>query len=85
MPRRNSGRVPGLRGGPDVTHALKAKKMTLETDKAFLSSAAGAMFSYKRYPSGADFYNVAREIVTKYPFMKSPVGKPYVRTDLCLK
>ena len=31
-------------------------------------------------PSSAsdDYNNVARSIVAKYPFMKSPTGKPYI-------
>ena len=47
------------------TFAQCIESKTLETDRAFLSSVAGAMFSYKRYPSGEDFYNVAWAIVAK--------------------
>ena len=60
---------------PDVASALKLGKMTLSTNRAFLSSIASAMFVYK---SSDDYINVARSIVNRYPFMKSPTGKPYV-------
>ncbi len=63
---------------PDVDSALKLGKMTVSTNKAFLSTVAGSMFSHKRYPDADDYTNVARTIVQKYPFMKSPTGKPYV-------
>ena len=63
---------------PDVESALKSGKMTLDTNKAFLSTVAACMFSYKKYPTSDDYNNVARTIVQKYPFMKSPIGKPYV-------
>ena len=63
---------------PDVASALKLGKMTLSTNRAFLSSIASAMVVYKKYPSSDDYINVARTIVNRYPFMKSPTGKPYV-------
>lgn len=63
---------------PDVASALASGKMTLETNTFFLSTVAGAMFTYKRYPTSDDYTNVARTICAKYPFMKSPTGKPYV-------
>ena len=63
---------------PDVASALSTGKMTMETTRAFLSTVASAMFTYKRYPTNDDYSNVARTIITKYPFMKSPTGKPYV-------
>ena len=63
---------------PDVASALASGKMTLETNRFFLSTVAGAMFTHKRYPTSDDYMNVARAIGTKYPFMKSPTGKPYV-------
>ena len=58
--------------------------MNQETNKAFLSSVASSMFSFKRYPTHNDYVNVARTIVGKYPFMKSPTGKPYVSMELVL-
>ena len=63
---------------PDVTSALASGKMTLETSRTFLTTVAGAMFTFKRYPTSDDYTNVARAICAKYPFMKSPTGKPYV-------
>ena len=58
---------------PDVASALASGRMTLETNTFFLSTVASAMF-----PTSDDYRNVARAIGTKYPFMKSPTGKPYV-------
>ena len=54
--------------------------MTFETNKSFLSAVATAMFTYKKYPTSDDYNNFAlrRVIIHKYPFMKSPTGKPYV-------
>ena len=62
----------------DVEVDLKSGSMTEDTTRAFLSSVAASMFTYKRYPSADDYRNVARVIIQKYPFMKSPTGKPYV-------
>ena len=63
---------------PDVASAFSTGQMTMETTKSFLSAVASAMFTFKRYPTNDDYSNVARTIVTKYPFMKSPTGKPHV-------
>lgn len=52
--------------------------MTKDTTSDFLSSIAGAIFVYKRYPTRDDYTVVARAIIAKYPFMSSPVGTPYV-------
>lgn len=63
---------------PDVTRALQSQRMNRSTNQSFISSVAAAMFTYKRYPSSDDYYNVARSIVDAYPFMKSPTGTPCV-------
>ena len=62
----------------DVEVALKNGKMTIETKKRFFSAVAAAMFTYKKYPKPEDYQNVARCIINKYPFFKSPVGSPHV-------
>jgi len=36
---------------PDIELVLKSGKMTTDTNKAFLSTVAAAMFAYKRYPT----------------------------------
>lgn len=69
---------------PDVAAALASGKMTLETKTFFLSTIAGAMFTYKRYPTSDDYANVARAICAKYPFMKVPTGKPYISWSACV-
>ena len=60
----------------DVEVDLKSGSMTEDTTRAFLSCVAASMFRYKRYHSADDYRNVARVIIQKYPFMKSPTGKP---------
>lgn len=56
---------------PDVHLALTSKRMTKTTRATFFSTVAAAMFQYKRYPSRDDYVSVARQIVTKYPFLGS--------------
>ena len=48
---------------PDVEVDLKSGSMTEDTTRAFLSSVAASMFTYKRYPSADDYRNVARVIL----------------------
>ena len=67
---------------PDVMIALKSGEMTYETTKAFLTAVASSMFTYKRYPTAEDYINVARTVIAKYPFMKSPTGKPHVSLSM---
>lgn len=62
----------------DVEAGLKKKEMSLELKKAFFSSIAASMFSYKKYPTGTDYLNVATTIVQKYPFLKSAAGSSIV-------
>ena len=62
----------------DVEIALKSGELTQETRSTFLSAVASAMLNYKKYPSKDDHCCVARSIIVKYPFMKSPVGATYV-------
>ena len=44
---------------PDVATGLESGKMTLETNKAFLSTVASSIFTYKKYPSNEDYINVS--------------------------
>lgn len=67
----------------DIDVALKTGKMTRETKKRFFSAVAAAMFTYKKYPQPEDYQNVARCVVSKYPFLKSPVGSPHVSIQFC--
>lgn len=62
----------------DVEAALACKTMTKDTTKAFFSSVASSMLKFKRYPTKEDYLNVSRVVVTKYPFLASPVGTPTV-------
>ena len=63
---------------PDVRAALESGNVTLETTKSFLSTVASAMATFTFYPSKDDYTDGARTIIEKYPFIKSPIGKPYV-------
>ena len=67
---------------PDVELALSNKQMTKETTKAFISRVAAHIFTYKKYPSQDEYVSVARAVIAKYPFMKSPTGRPIVSLDI---
>jgi len=62
----------------NIEVALKNKQMTKTTKGKFLTEVASAMFRYKYFPTHDDYVNVARCIVTKYPFMKPTDLEPYV-------
>ena len=62
----------------DVIEALTNGRMNTETQNGFLSGVASHVFQIKRKPSPEDMINVSRAIITKYPFMRSPTGSPYV-------
>ena len=62
----------------DVEAALKLGRLSNVTRQAFIATIASSMLSYKRYPSSEDYINVGQTIITKYPFLKSPVGSPAV-------
>lgn len=57
-----------------VELALFTKKMTKETNAAFLLSIAAAMLGYKWYPTREEYVRVAVDIIRTYPFMKPPNG-----------
>ena len=59
----------------DVIEGLATGKMNTATQNGFLSGVASHVFQLKRKPSTED---VSRAIITKYPFMRSPTGSPYV-------
>ena len=40
-----------------------------------MTRIAIVMFLYKRYPKKSDYESVAEQIVTRYPFMKSPLQR----------
>ena len=66
---------------PDVELGLESGKMSREAKKAFLSSVASAIFTFKKYPSGDEFTRVACEIVKRYPFLKPPDASPTVSSS----
>lgn len=64
---------------PEVEASLREKSMTLKTSRLFYTSIARAMFALKRYPTRNEFDWIARRIVNKYKFLKSPLGDGHVR------
>ena len=70
----------------DVAAALEAGQMTTDTEKAFFSSIASAIFKYKKMPTTEDYIDVATSIIKKYPFFKatSLSGKSYVSKIIIL-
>ena len=62
----------------EVELALTSKKMTRETNALFLSAVASAMLSYKRFPTKEEYTRVAKDIISKYHFMKPQNGSPTV-------
>ena len=53
---------------------IPAGKMNSVTTAKFYTRIAGVMAIYKRYPKREDYDRVARGIVRKYPFMRSPIS-----------
>lgn len=48
--------------------------MTSRPFAAFITTIARAVFAVKRYPSATEYDVVAKLVVEKYPFLKSPPG-----------
>ena len=61
-----------------IETALKRGNMAYNEKRGFYSEVASAMLRFKRYPNHDDYMCVARSITSKYPFLKSKCGKPYV-------
>lgn len=68
----------------DVAAALEIGQMTTDTESAFFSSIASAIFKFKKTPTTEDYIDVATGITQKYPFLKATSGKPYVSTQLSI-
>lgn len=62
----------------DVERCLKSGSMTKPTKRAFFTAVAGAMLTYKRYPSSKDYHCVYRSIIAKYPFLEANAGSQEV-------
>ena len=67
----------------NIEMGLELKVMSPLAFTKFLTRIANVMFLYKRYPKKADYYSVAEQIVTRYPFMISPL-ECTVSTVRCL-
>ena len=61
----------------DIELGLKLKQLQPRQQAKLITRIANVMLLYKRYPTKLDYENVARDLVAKYPFLKSPIN-PYV-------
>lgn len=68
----------------DVEHYLKSRSMTQQAKRSFFTAVAGAMLTYKKYPSSKDYHCVYRSIIAKYPFLEADAGSQEVCKYLCL-
>ena len=59
----------------DIELGLKQENMSALAFTKFVTRIANVMFLYKRYPKKGDYESVAEQIVTRYPFMKSPLQR----------
>uniref|UniRef100_A0A1X7UMC9 Uncharacterized protein n=1 Tax=Amphimedon queenslandica TaxID=400682 RepID=A0A1X7UMC9_AMPQE len=60
-----------------VENALKTKQMMKDTMSKFVSVIAGAMSTYRLYPTSQDYINVSQSVITAFSHLKSPTGSPY--------
>jgi hypothetical protein len=70
---------------PHVENALAEKAMMSRLFATFIPTIARAVFAVKRYPSAAEYDILAKLVVDKYPFMKSPLGCGYEHISLMMK
>ena len=59
----------------DIEMGLSLKVMPPLAFTKFLTRIAHVMFMYKRYPKREDYESVADQVVTRYPFMRSPLER----------
>ena len=59
----------------DIEVGLKLKVMSSLAFTKFLTRIANVIFLYKRQPKKADYESVVEQIVTRYPFMTSPLER----------
>lgn len=58
---------------PDIELGLQLKQLQPKQLAKFITRIANVMLLYKRYPTRNDYQSVARQVVSKYPFLKSPL------------
>lgn len=63
---------------PAVECALHAKIVPQEILNRFLAVTARAIYAIKCYPRSNEYDAIGVQIIQKYPFLKSPIGCPYV-------
>ena len=57
-----------------VRDGLAAKYLGAQDLAKFVTAVASALFSFKDYPTTEEYYQVAEEIVKKYPFLETRDG-----------
>ena len=58
---------------PDIEIGLQTKNLPSKLQAKFYTRIANVMFMYTKKPRAAEFEEVARQIVKKYPFLVSPL------------
>ena len=59
-------------------YALEAKALLPALSGRFYGILARAIYAMKCYPTPEEYRRIGQQIIDKYPFLKSPVGVPYV-------
>ena len=62
---------------PKVMYALEAKALLPALNGRFYGVLARVIYAMKCYPT-PEYRRIGQQIIEKYPFLKSPVGVPYV-------
>ena len=57
---------------------LEQSKLCGQARAKFIACIASAIFHHKCYPTKDEYDSVGREIIKKYPFLKSKSGSGYV-------
>ena len=63
---------------PKIMCALEAKALLPALSGKFYGVLARAIYAMKCYPTPREYQRIGQQIIENYPFLKSPVGEPYV-------
>lgn len=59
-------------------YALEAKALLPALSGKFYGVLAQAIYVVKCYPTPGEYQRIGQQIIKKYPFLKLPLGEPYV-------
>ena len=62
----------------DVQKDLTGNRLIGRARTKFIASICSAIFRFKAYPNKAEYNHVGKQIVKKYPFLRSKTGSGYV-------